>query len=61
MTILNVKDKVIVYGIGAGWIAKAWKDTSGEDLYVVLLEDSKATPTGECLARNCELKHQVTQ
>jgi hypothetical protein len=50
-----VKDKVTIHGIGAGWIARAWKDDAGEDLYLVLMEDAGATPTGEYLARNCEL------
>lgn len=56
MTKYNVKDKVILHNIGQGWIARAWKDDRDEDLYVVLLEDSGATPTGDCLARNCELR-----
>jgi hypothetical protein len=27
----TVKDKVIIYGIGAGWIARAWKDDARAD------------------------------
>ena len=55
MTKYSEGDKVTLHGIGNGWIARAWQDDAGEDLYLVLLEDSQATPTGECLARNCEL------
>jgi hypothetical protein len=55
MTQYKVKDRVMVHLLGYGWVASAWKDERGEDLYNVLLENGKATPTGYVLARNCEL------
>ncbi len=57
MTLFKIGDNVVLHGIGPGVVHKADKDGGGvEDLYLIQLDDEKATATGFCLARNCELK-----
>ncbi len=53
-TAKRLKDKVNVIGIGPGWIAKISLDDRRDGLYLILMEDASATPTGFFLARDFE-------
>ena len=50
----QVKDKVHIFNVGNGWIAKIWKDELGVPLFRILLNDSSVTPDGFYLVRGYE-------
>jgi hypothetical protein len=51
----KVKDRVVVVGVGRGWVRSVRLDDRGEPIYSISLEDQSKTLDGWFVARDCEL------